>query len=571
MQRIRSIDLDTYVELISTARGRVHADLYIEDANIINVYTGEIIPSNIAIKGKHIAYVGLSDRMVGPDTTVVDLKGYYICPGYIEPHSHPNQLYNPDSLARFALAHGTTTMINDNRFLYSTLNEDQFFGILNQMNTWPIKMLWWARLDGQVIEREQDGRFDRDNIHKLLTHPLVVQAGEFSAWPDLLKGDRKIAEVLNEVMNLGKRVEGHLPGVSLETLCSLSTAGITCDHEAINVREVLDRIRSGLWTTLRYSSLRPDLPALVRELASYTITTNRFMMTLDGSTPGFLQDGFTDFLLKVAIESGMPPVTAYQMVTINPATYYGMDGEIGGIAPGRLADLVVLKDITIPKPVAVMAEGKWVARDCKLLEHEQWEPIQWEIYGLIQMPLRGIGKLPRIEWSTLPILRMENPVITRLSNEGNPSDSIKVLFISRDGHHLVPALLENMASHLDGLATTYTLSQGLLTLGRDTYSMQQAIDRVLEIGGGIVLVENGSVIYELKLPIYGLMSTESVESLSKKVKRFEEIMHDRGYPHHEPIWSLFFLTSLNLPDIRLTPKGVVHVKTRKIIQAPMVL
>ncbi|MFC4769408.1 adenine deaminase C-terminal domain-containing protein [Effusibacillus consociatus] len=573
-RRLRPLAVDSYMDLLGVAKGRVKADVYLQGATVINVYTGELQEANVAVKGRHIAYVGLSAEMVGPDTEVVDLTGRYLCPGYIEPHCHPFQLYNPDSLARYVLPHGTTTLVNDNMGLYLLVEEDIFIRMMDEMGTWPVKMLWSARLDPQTRSDEFKRFFETDRMKRLLAHPLVVQGGELTGWPQLLAGDRQMAENLLYTLSIGKRVEGHLPGASLETLSMLAAGGVTADHEAITVEEVIRRLRIGLWTTLRYSSLRPDLPEIVKGLADYKGDTNRMMMTTDGSTPAFLKEGYTDDMLWVALEAGMDPIAAYQMVTLNPATYYGLDGEIGGIAPGRLADILILEALDRPTPIGVLAEGSWMARDGKLLQ--EWPQLDWEENGLHKS--RENWRVTEADFtvdSELPIIRLENPAITRLETEpAHDNGSIKVAapmhaaLFGRDGSFIVEAALKGFANRLDGLASSYTASKGIFTAGQNPAAMAQAVNRVLEIGGGIVLVEDGKVLFEMEMEIAGGMTAQNMDDLIEQVLLLEKLLQERGYPHYDPIYTLLFISSTHLPEVRLTPEGVLHVKTGKIIRPP---
>lgn len=577
-KRLRPTDTETFFKLLNVAKGKVKADLYLQGATIINVYTGQLQQANVAVKGKQIAYVGPSDAMVGPETEVVDLQGRFLSPGYIEPHCHPFQVYNPDTLARFVLPHGTTTMVNDNMGLYLLVDDERFLNIVDEMGDWPVKMLWSARLDPQTHSDEFDHFFAAAKIGRLLDHHFVVQSGEITGWPQLLAGDRQMAENILYTLSIGKRVEGHLPGASLETLSMLTAAGITAEHEAMTAEEAVRRLQIGLWTTLRYSSLRPDLPDIVKGLAAYKGDTKRMMMTTDGSTPAFLKNGYTDEMLRVAIEAGMDPITAYQLVTINPATYYGLDGEIGGIAPGRLSDIVVLEALDNPEPLAVLAEGEWAARDGKLLT--QWPAIEWEKYGLHKQRAEwrakesDLGSGADFCTDELPVIRLENPAITRLVESGTVRETVRPMVAAlydREGTTIVKARLTGMAERLDGLASSYTASKGLLAIGQDPAAMTQALNRVLEIGGGIVLVEDGSVVFEMVMPIAGGMSDSPMEQVIARSQEFEDLLKKRGHTHYDPIYTLLFLTSTHLPEVRLTPEGILHVKSGQIIRKPVKL
>jgi adenine deaminase len=560
-----NVDIDTYFSLMNVAKGYVKADLYLKSATIINVFSSELIKTNVAIKGKYITYVGDSEAMVDHNTEVIDLKGYFLSPGYIEPHSHPFQTYNPDTLARYALSHGTTTMVNDNMGLYLLLKERSFLEFIEEISNWQIKMLWSTRLSPQTKNLETNSLFATDTIKRLLSHPLIIQAGELTGWPDLLKKDKQLGQNMLEAIKVNKRIEGHLPGASIETLCMLATAGVTADHEGMNTEEIINRLRLGLWTTLRYSSLRPDLPNIIRGFHK-TYNTNRMMLTTDGSTPSFLEKGVTDNIVQVAIESGLDPIKAYQMVTINPATYYGLDSKIGGIGPGRYADILVLDSLYSPTPKLVFSEGKLTAKEGKLIE--PWPYLDWEKYGFSRINYSwAITPKDFSQSKNLPIIHMENAVITRLASKLDTDNLLFVSLIDKKGEWIVEALLDGMAKEVDGLASSYTASQDILTIGRSHKSISKAVNRILEIGGGIVLVEDDNIIFELHMPIYGKATEIPMEDLISKTKKFEYLLKERGYCHSDPIYTLLFLSSPHLPSIRLTSQGVKNVKTGELISS----
>ncbi|BCJ86694.1 adenine deaminase C-terminal domain-containing protein [Effusibacillus dendaii] len=564
-QRLRPVEPDAYFAILGVAKGKVKADLYLRGATVINVYTGELQEVNVAVKGKHIAYVGMSDAMVGPETKTVDLEGRFLCPGYIEPHCHPFNTYNPTTLARFVLPRGTTAMVNDNMGLYLRVELDRFLELIEQMGTWPIKMLWSARVDPQTEAEDLRPFFAPERMKRLLAHPLVVQAGELTAWPQLLNGDTQIAENLLQTMQMGKRIEGHLPGASLETLSMLAAGGLTAEHEAMTAEEVIRRLRIGYWTTLRYSSLRPDLPEIVQGLAGYHGDTKRIMMTTDGSTPAFLAEGFTDELLRVAMNNGMDPIVAYQTVTINPATYYGLDGEIGGIAPGRLADILVLEDLREPTPIAVMAEGRWVARSGNLLE--SWPGVDWQTNGMGKLQVNWrVAESDFTREENLPIIHLENPAITRLLEDAGDRTVLHAALVNE--HSIVEANLTGMADRMDGFACSNTASIGIFTFGRDRASMAQAVNRVLEIGGGVVIVENGQILFEMELPLAGAMAEQELEPLILQVQTLIRLLKERGHTHYDPIFTMLFISATHLPEVRLTTDGVLHVKSGHVIRPP---
>lgn len=357
--RLRSWDAGIMQGLIQVARGLEGADLYFTGGRVIDVYSGTVIEANLAVKGERIAYLGDSDRMVREETQVIDVQSKFLAPGYIEPHAHPFQLYNPLAYADSVLTWGTTCSVNDNLLFMNLISPEQIIVMVDCLRQHPVKMLWSARLDPQTYTQEAAFRFAPEAVSRLIRHPWFVQVGELTDWPTLIGNGEQMQRWMAEAAECGKKAEGHAPGASENTLNPLAAAGVTACHESIRAEEVLRRLRLGMYAALRCSSLRPDLPQLLEGLMKYQpLAWERMMMTTDSPTPTYFGRGFTDQLIRIAVEKGVPPVTAYQLVTRNPAVYHGLDDEIGGLAPGRLADILVLNDLEEPTPLQVFADGR---------------------------------------------------------------------------------------------------------------------------------------------------------------------------------------------------------------------
>ncbi|GAB7387763.1 adenine deaminase C-terminal domain-containing protein [Bacillaceae bacterium] len=603
---LRQQDTEGLRKLIETARRERAAEKWIRHATFLNVYTGELQTGHIAIAGERIAYVGEKEPLADDGTEIVDATGFVLVPGYIEPHAHPFQLYTPLTLAAYALGRGTTTLVNDNLFFYVNMPQDELEAFLEETQEWPAKMLWWARLDAQSRSRGLENVFTLERMQRMLAHPLVVQAGELTEWPALLQGDPALLQGMLAAKRQGKRVEGHLPGASVETLNAVAAAGVTACHEAINAEEVLRRLRLGMYVALRHSSIRPDMPELIEGLLEQGIEwTNRLLLTTDGSPPAYLENGFTDYVLRLALEAGLDPVPAYRMATLNPATYYGLDADIGGIAPGRIADILFLEDLRAPTPRKVMANGKWAAEngivnDDRLrtfaagedrLAMQGYESVSWRATpDAFAIPWRDGEKFPVIELSNAVITlerRMKLPVregkITLPEGQG----LLYVSFIGRDGRFVTNGVLKGFADRFGdraALASTYTASPGVLVVGSDRQAMAQAVNRVLEMGGGITWLEGDDTewswnvspgnegksrgfetLFELPLPLAGMMSRAPMSRLIAETKRFYLLLQERGYRHSDPVYTLLFLTATHLPKLRLTGDGLYEVRNREVV------
>jgi adenine deaminase len=318
------------------------------------------------------------------------------------------------------------------------------------------------------------------------------------------------------------------------------------------------------------------MEGLVRE---QEVPWHRLLMTTDGPTPSYFRHGFVDYLIRTAVDAGCDPVRAYQMVTINPAVYYRMDERIGGIAPGRLADINVLSSLDEPVPLQVIANGELMAADGQWVQ--TLPSIEWSRFSSMQRstPLRVEER--QLQWhvnegETVPVLNLVNPVITKLTEEtvstgpdgavlSEGDDRLFVYLIDRNGHWITRSLIRGFGRNIDALVSTYNGSCDWLVIGRNTEAMVQAIRRVSEEGGGITWIQEGETYFHLPLPLFGMMSEWPMERLTEKTEELTEKLKRFGHPFYDPIYTFLFLSSTNLPQARLTADGVLRMKDRTIV------
>ena len=382
---------------------------------------------------------------------------------------------------------------------------------------------------------------------------------------------------LGLALERGFRVEGHTAGAAAEKIAALAAGGLTSDHEPITVDEVLSRARQGMAVMLRDSSLRPDLVGLLDTLKRAPALTSRLMLTTDGAMPAFVEaNGFVDHTIKVALDRGVPPVDAYRMATLNPATYFHRDGDLGGIAPGRYADVCVLADLGEPRPDIVIARGA-VAAVGGALRARVPEPDWRRVFTSCRARLSARWRCRPDEFTMpahprLPVLRLVSAVITRLEERPPTEGDLVAALIDRDGRWIAPAILAGFADRLAGLATTTTTDFNILALGRDPAAIAHAVNRLLELRGGIVLVDHdrGSasapvIAFEHALPIGGVMSAGTLPDAAGVEREFRRLVTARGYTFHDPLFTLFFLAADFLPAVRLSPRGVWDVKQARVL------
>jgi len=556
--------------LTAVARGAAAADLYVRGGTLLNVYTGELYRANVATLGERIAYVGTRDDMVSARTTVVEAAGRVLVPGYIDPHVHPAHVITPSALARYVLPLGTTTVFADTLQFWELGGLRAFVTVADALARSPLKFYWMLRVHGQTQTTDERRRFRPRDLARAFAHPWVAAVGEVTRWADIHAGDPQLLRRLALGQTRGLRVEGHTAGARTEKIAALAAGGLTSDHEPITAAEVLDRARQGIAVMLRESSLRPDLGGLLGALKDAPGLAARAMLTTDGSMPAFIRDhGFVDHLLRTALTAGVPPVEAYRMVTLNPATYFRKDDDIGGIAPGRYADVCLLSDLSQPRPETVIARGRVAARDGRTLlpvSEPAWSRVFTSPAARLNVGWRARPEDFRLpSRTTLPVVRLVSAVITKLEERAPAEGDLHAALVDRAGRWVAPAVVAGFASRLDGLAATVTTDFNILVLGRQREAMARAVNRLLTVHGGVVLVERDRVLWELPLPLGGIMTRLELPEAARRQEELHALLRARGYAFHDPFFTLLFLAADFLPAVRLTPRGVWDVKAGRLL------
>ncbi|MEC2715680.1 adenine deaminase C-terminal domain-containing protein [Bacillus cereus] len=564
-------------EHVEVLDGKRSPHILLKNATYLNSYMREWMTANIWIYNDRIVYVGeqLPEQLM--ECEVVDCEGKYVVPGYIEPHAHPYQLYNPETLANYAMQFGTTTFINDNLTLFFTLKREEAFRLLDEFKKIPASMYWWCRFDGQTELQNRESLFNSEEIIEWLQHEAVLQGGELTAWPKLLHGDDKMLTWVQETKRLQKKVEGHFPGASETTLAKLKLLGTDCDHEAMTGQEVFTRLMQGYTVSLRNSSIRPDLEVLLKELLELGVKQfDRFFFTTDGSHPSFYENGMTNVMISTEIKKAVPVTDAYHMASYNIARYYNMEHVHGSIATGRIANINILESKENPVPISVLAKGKWVKRD-GVNTHEALH-IDWSKYKVTPLSLDWSIEKEDMIFSNKTGIHLLNNVITKpYTSEINidcdelstDHDECFFMMIARDGSWQVNIAVKGFAKELGGLASSYSGTGDIILIGKRKEDMLTAFRRVKELGGGMVIAENNEVLHEIALPLLGIMSNLKMRELIQEEKQMVKLLQERGYAHDDPAFTILFFSATHLPFIRVTPIGLYDVKSSKVVAPPV--
>ncbi len=546
-------------------------DLVLTNATYLHGIFKKWVTGNIWIKGDRIVYAGKDMPLVDSSTEVHDMEGKWLVPGYIEPHVHPFQLYNPQTFADYAAQGGTTSFLSDNLMLFLSLENEKAFSLLDQLAELPFTFYWWTRFDSQTELLEEDTLFTSKAVGEWLDRPDVLLGGELTGWPKLMAGDDQMLYWIQKAKMGLKKIEGHFPGASEKTLAKMKLLGADGDHESMTADEVETRLLHGYGVTLRHSSIRPDLPHLLKEIVERDLNVfDKLMMTTDGSTPAFHLDGVMDLCIKIALDVGVPEIEAYMMASYNVARYYNVTSLHGLIATGRYANINILDSPSNPVPSGVISKGVWLKKD-----------------GV------KVSSLPTIDWSVLPDLdldfelteddfqfsmpfgiEMVNDVITKPysvsidTQYGQlPKDHVEsfLMLLDKNGKWRVNTLIKGFASGVSGFASSYSNTGDIILIGKNREDMNAAFEEVKRMKGGIVLVEDGTIICSLPLPIGGTLSDLPMEQLIPKELELKQALRDRGYQHGDAVYSLLFLQATHLPYVRITQKGIYNVMNKQIL------
>ncbi|MBD8027625.1 adenine deaminase [Ureibacillus sp. Re31] len=563
--------IDEIRQQVAVIDGNKAPTIVLKNARYLHSVFKQWLVGNIWILKDRIVYVGKEMPSNLANTEVVDLEGKVVVPGYIEPHVHPFQLYNPQSFADFAAQSGTTTFIADNMNFVFSLPNWKAFSLMNQLKKLPFSFYWWVRFDSQTELDNEDELFTNKSVLEWLERDDVILGGELTGWPRLVRGDDLMLHWIQLAKNKGKKVEGHFPGASEKTLARMKLFGADGDHEAMTVEEVERRILHGLDVTLRHSSIRPDLPQLLKGIIEKKLNIfDHLMMTTDGSTPSFHLDGVMDKCIRIALDEGVSSIDAYNMASYNIARYYSMTHLHGLIATGRFASLNILTDEFSPNPEAVLSKGVWLKQ--KNEKVNALPKIEWDSLG----PLNLSFDLTDDDFQfSMPIgIELVNDVITKpysismqFTKKELPlgKDESYLMLVDRQGKWRVNTMIKGFDTRLKGFASSYSNTGEIILIGKSIEDMKVAFNELKRLKGGIVLVENKEVIVSIPLAINGTLFNGDVEEIIQYELALKSALKERGYRHSDAIYTLLFLQATHLPYIRITPRGIYDVMKKKVM------
>jgi len=568
--------------LIRTALGKEKADLVVLNGSLVNVYTGEIQEHcSVGITGTRIASVGEDLRhLVGDNTHVIDAQGQYITPGFIDPHTHLDSICQCAEYARYAVPHGNTTAVTESAMIANAAGKDGVDWFIEDSRDLPLRIFLVTPSVAPPFPAFETSRgFSFDDFQGLIKQDFVVGVGE-TYWPLVLDMDERAMTQYAVAREMGKTREGHAAGARGKKLMAYGAAGTTSCHEATTPEEAIDRLRLGMQVMIREGSVRRELEAIAA-IKDLGVDLRGVMLCTDWADAQMvIEHGCMDALVRRAVASGFDPVTAIQMVTINPAEYFGLR-ELGGIAPGKIADLLLLSDLrqtavaTVIKDGVVVAEGGRLVRDPPRYRYPESAYHSFALdavkEGDFYVPVSGTRAQVRVVDCLNETITQELQADLQ-AQEGNliacpERDIIKMALIckyERRPQHAM-GFVHGLGMREGAVATSIIWDTcNILVVGATEREMAFAVNRLLDHQGGFIVVRGEQVMAELPLPICGIISDMTLEEIARRMTEIEEGCRALGCIPR-PFLTLQTLPFTGLPYLRLTDRGLVDIRKREFV------
>lgn len=561
--------------LTRVALGEEIADLALTGGLVLNVYTGEILSGQvILVKGEHIAYVGPPDGQPAAARTL-ELAGRLVVPGFIEGHTHHDIFLTVPENVRRSLPRGVTTVVTECSQTALAAGAAGVREFLAQFRDQPQRY----RATCPMIAFLCGGKaISKTEILELLGRPEIVGLGEIY-WSYLLGPDGgETFSLIGEALARGKTVEGHSAGARRGRLAAFAAAGVDACHEPITAEEVRDRLRLGLWTMIREGSIRRELDAVLPALLPMNLDLSRALLVSDGVWPG--DDGHLDAVVQKAIDLGLDPVRAIQMVTVNAAGHFHLD-ELGGIAPGKAADLVVLPDLRVIRPEMVICRGRLAAEDGRLLVEPAPVSFSPAMRRTISFPKvePGFFRVPG-EQGRVRVMEMVTAIVTRETICDLPvrdgeiradasRDILKVACLDRHGDGGFTGFFRGFGLAGGAVAASWGFDLGNpVAIGALDTDLALAVNRLVELGGGLVLADDGRVVAELALPLFGAISDRSWIDTARELTILGGELKARGCRGDNPLLTLLTVSFTAIPALRVTAEGYRLVRENTQVGLP---
>lgn len=581
--------------LALVATGVEKADLVIKNARLVNVCTAEVQEHmDVAIAEGRIALVGDAGECIGSDTKVIDADGQYIAPGFIDGHMHiESSLVTIGEYSRVVIPHGTTTIFADPHEIGNVHGKDGVKAMIRDAELTPLKAIINVPSCVPAVPGFEDAgaSINSEDVSEMLSWDGVMGLGEMMNFPGVISGKESVHAILAETLKADQIITGHFPesGAGAD-LNAYIAAGARCCHETSKAQDMLEKMRRGMYVQMRYGSAWHDMPVLIHAILDNNIDDRYACLVTDDINPRTLsRDGHIDHVLRRTIEEGLDPVKAIQFVTINTATCFRMENEIGSITPGKCADIVFFDDLRDIRVTRTIIDGDIVAEDGELTVELEKPDFPKAFYNSIHVGKKltdadFIVKVPEehttdstintrvIEVTQSHIGTVEKFVNLSVDNGIVHADLDQdiVKFVVFERHHGTgtkgTGFVNGLGLKKGAMAQTFSHdAHNLIVAGVNDSDMTLAANTLIECGGGMCAVLNGKVLANVPLPIAGLMSDLHVEEVAEQTSGLIGAWKEMGCNIHSPFMVMAFVSLACIPEIRLTNRGIVDCRTYKIV------
>ena len=572
---------------IETGLGMHVCDLKIENVKLVNVFSGEVYPTNIYIKNKRIVSIDPSADLEAKK--VLDGNGQYALPGLIDAHMHfESTMLSPEALASVVVPQGTTTMCADLMEIANVAGEEGLRAMLQSMNRLPYRML--IEVSSRVPTApglETTGAvLGAEEVANIMEWEESVSLGELDPSKILFVKDEYIKKVADTLAKR-KLVNGHAIGRLGQELNVYASSGISDDHECVNTNEMIERLKVGMKVFIREGSSERNVDELIRGVIEHQLDTSNLMFCTDDKHAREIQvEGHINYNVSRAIDLGLDPMKAIQIATVNSAKHFRMEDEIGSITPGRLADIILVEDWREIKPSVVIFEGNVVAEngklleECKVEEYPEWlkhtvilkNPITAESFAVPSKKQDGSTKIHLID--LIPRQIINHHVLEEMQVKNGKiqvnieKDILKLAVVERYGKNGNVGVGFVRGFELKKGALAYSMSHdhhNIVVVGTNDEDMALAVNEVARLNGGLSVTCGGKILNSMELPIGGLMSEKPAEEVMAQLDILNADAKALGCGMDAPFMSLSFISLPTVPDLGLTELGLVDVLEHKLI------
>jgi adenine deaminase len=580
-------------ELVECAMGRRPADLVIRNGRWVSVQSGEIIPgSDIAVVNGRVAFVGPdAGHTIGEQTRVIDADDRFLVPGLLDAHMHVESgMLTVTEFVRAVIPNGTTGMFIDPHEIANVFGLPGVRLMVDEAIKQPIHV--FVQVPSCVPSApglETSGAtIGPREVEEAMEWPGIIGLGEMMNFPGVFNSDASVHEEMAVTRAAKKVIGGHYPALDLGLpFHGYVAGGPQDDHEGTRLEDAVARVRQGMRVMMRLGSAWHDVAEQIRAVTELGLDSRYFLLCTDDShSATLITEGHMDRVVRHAIDQGVKPVTAIQMATINTAEHFGLSSELGLIAPGRWADIVLVRDLKDFRADVVVARGQVVAEQGNLLvelpvvDYPDWalqsirllRPLQAHDFTLTaaadgEAVANVIGVIENqapTRHLRLPVRVVDGKVQLDFSR-----DVAKVALVERHQAtgHVQVGLVHGFGFNVPcAVATTVAHdSHHMIVAGTDDASMATAANHLAQAGGGQVVVLRNEVIGQVELPIAGLISNERAQDVAEKAETILSGFRACGCDMNNPNMQLSLLGLVVIPDLRISDKGLVDVNSFKIL------